>query len=177
MLRLHVCIKKFQKPQKNGGRKGLNLRPSHSTHKPSFARWYQVRSIGLRCRALRGGWKHCIYFSDGSMRDMLLLVLIIGWGGHFAGSIGVSWCKCWTCVNVLFLRYLFISIYCQTPSPLINLKSHLLRRHLLWSSKFRTPNPPCSFKVQITSHLVNLYFFLWSSLCQKKPWSEVIQLF
>jgi hypothetical protein len=67
----------------------------------------------------------------------------------------------WTCVKVLSLRYLFLSICCHTPSPLINLKSHLLRRHLLWISKFKTPNPPWSFGVQTTSHLVNLYFFLW----------------
>jgi len=73
----------------------------------------------------------------------------------------------WTYVKVLSLIYLFLSICCQTPSPLIHLKSHLLRRHLLETSKFKTPNPPWSFGVQTTFHLVNLYFFLWSSLCQK----------
>jgi hypothetical protein len=59
------------------------------------------------------------------------------------------------------LRYLFLSNCCQILSPFINLKSHLLRKHLLWTSKFRTPNPPWSF------HLVNLYFFFFSSLYRK----------
>jgi hypothetical protein len=63
------------------------------------------------------------------------------------------------------------------PSPFINLKSHLLRRHLLWTAKFRTPNPPWSFGIQTTSHFVNLYFFLCSSLCQKKLRSKIIQFF
>ena len=74
--------------------------------------------------------------------------------------------KYWTCVKVFYLRYLFLSNCCQTPSPFKSLKSHFLRRHLLWTSKFSTPNPPWSFEVHTTSHLVNLYF-LCSSLCQK----------
>ena len=74
----------------------------------------------------------------------------------------------WTCVKVLSLKYLFLSNCCQTPSPFNNLKSHLLRRHLLWTSRFRTPNRPWSLGVHTTSHFVGLYFFLCSSLCRKK---------
>ena len=39
----------------------------------------------------------------------------------------------------------------------------------------KTPNPPWSFGVHTTSHLVNRYFFLWSSLYQKNrdmKWSS-----
>jgi hypothetical protein len=73
----------------------------------------------------------------------------------------------WACVKLFSLRYLFLSNCCHTLSPFINLNNHLLSRHLLWTSKFRIPNPPWSFGVQTTSYLVNLYFFLCSSLCQK----------
>jgi hypothetical protein len=73
----------------------------------------------------------------------------------------------WTWVKVLSLKYLFLSNCCQIPSSFIGLKSHLLRRHLLWTPRFRTPNPPWSFGLHSTFYFVNLYFFLCSSLCQK----------
>ena len=73
----------------------------------------------------------------------------------------------WTWVKVLSLKYLFLSNFYQTPSPFISLKSHFLKKHLLWTPRFRTPNPPWSFGVHTTSHFINLYFFLCSSLCQK----------
>jgi hypothetical protein len=73
-----------------------------------------------------------------------------------------------TCVKLLSLKYLFLSNCCQTRSSLSNLKSHLLRRHLLCTPRFRTPNPLWSFDVQTTSHVVDLYFFLCSSFYQKK---------
>jgi hypothetical protein len=47
----------------------------------------------------------------------------------------------WTCVRVLFFRYLFLINCCQTLSSFSNLNNHLLRRHLFWTSKFKTPNP------------------------------------
>lgn len=52
------------------------------------------------------------------------------------------------------------------PSSLINLNSHLLRRHLFCKSMFLIPSPPTSFGWQMISHLTNLYFFS-PSACQK----------
>jgi hypothetical protein len=50
--------------------------------------------MGLYCvqrsHALSGDKSTGIYFSDGSMRDMLLLFLIMERVGYFADSIGVS---------------------------------------------------------------------------------------
>jgi hypothetical protein len=47
-----------------------------------------------------------------------------------------------TCVIALHPKYLFLISCCHAPSELIKLKSHLLRRHLFYSSRFSTPSPP-----------------------------------
>jgi hypothetical protein len=53
------------------------------------------------------------------------------------------------------------------PSSLHSLKSYLLRRHLFCKSRLSTPIPPYSFGWHKMGQLINLYFFLWSSFCQK----------
>ena len=75
------------------------------------------------------------------------------------------WPKLW--ITRFFLRYLFLSICCQMSSSLVSLNNHLLKKHLFWTFKSKTPNPPCSFGLHSISHLDNLYFFLWPSPCQK----------
>ena len=64
-----------------------------------------------------------------------------------------------TWVIVLSLKYFLLSKLCHKLSSLINLNNNLLRRHLLWTSKFKTSSPPWSFGVQTTLHFANLYFF------------------
>jgi hypothetical protein len=68
--------------------------------------------------------------------------------------------------RVLSFIYLFLNNSCHKPSSSSNLKSHLLNRHLFYKSKLCMPKPPCVFGWHIISHLVNLYFRLWWSLCQ-----------
>uniref|UniRef100_UPI003D0CBD6D glutamate synthase central domain-containing protein n=1 Tax=Arcobacter sp. TaxID=1872629 RepID=UPI003D0CBD6D len=46
------------------------------------------------------------------------------------------------CVIILDPKYLFLMSFCQAPLVLIKLNNHLLRRHLLCKSRFKTPNPP-----------------------------------
>jgi hypothetical protein len=65
------------------------------------------------------------------------------------------------------LRYFFFSISCHRPSSFINLNSHLLRRHLFWTSKSIMPRPPTLFGFRKILHIANLYFFLCSSHCEK----------
>jgi hypothetical protein len=74
-----------------------------------------------------------------------------------------------TCARVLDCKYLLRNNYIHTPSPSTDsLYSHLLSRHLFFTSRFSIPKPPWSFSLQIISHLASLYFNLFSSLCQKK---------
>ena len=63
--------------------------------------------------------------------------------------------------KVRLARYLRLNNDCHIPSSLRSLYNHLLKRHLLWTSKFKMPSPPTSLGWQITSHLASLYFFLW----------------
>ena len=68
---------------------------------------------------------------------------------------------------VLFRRYFLRSICCHMPSSLISLNNHLLNKHLFCISIFCTPGPHMSFGWHMILHLANLYFFFWSSDCQK----------
>ena len=61
----------------------------------------------------------------------------------------------------------FIPDCCQMSSSLVSFNNHLFKKHLFWTFKSKTPNPPCSFGLHSISHLDNLYFFLWPSPCQK----------
>jgi len=77
--------------------------------------------------------------------------------------------KCSTWVRDLYWKYFLLSRVCHIPCSFISLKSHLLSKHLFCASRFKIPKPPWSFEQQRTLHLVSLYFFLCSLLCQKKP--------
>ena len=61
---------------------------------------------------------------------------------------------------VLCFRYLFRKRYCHNPSSFINLKSHLLNKHLFCTSKFCMPRPSCILGWHKIFHLANLYFRL-----------------
>jgi hypothetical protein len=62
---------------------------------------------------------------------------------------------------------LFLNRCCHTPSPLSNLKSHLLSKQMFFMSRLATPSPPISLGWQMIFHLASLYFFLWCPPCQK----------
>lgn len=67
----------------------------------------------------------------------------------------------------LILKFFFLlSKSCKTPSSLINLNNHLLRRYWFCTSILRIHSPPCPFIWQIIFHLIGIFFFLYSSLCQ-----------
>jgi hypothetical protein len=55
----------------------------------------------------------------------------------------------------LLYRYLLCSSSCHTPSWLINLSNHLLRRHKFLISRTSIHKPPWSLGRQITFHFVN----------------------
>jgi hypothetical protein len=72
-----------------------------------------------------------------------------------------------TWARVLDCKYLLCRSSCQTTSSLNSLNSHLLSKLLFFNYKTSIPKPTWSLGRQIIFHLVSLYFFLCSSLCQK----------
>jgi hypothetical protein len=72
-----------------------------------------------------------------------------------------------TCNRVLSLRYLLWSNFCHISSLDRSLNSHMLSKHLFLNLRTSTPSLPWSFGQQMMLHLVNLYFFLVSWVCQK----------
>jgi hypothetical protein len=72
-----------------------------------------------------------------------------------------------TCNNVLSLTYLLCNSSCHNPSSVRSLKSHLLSKHLFFSSRTSKPKPPWSFGLHIILHFV-AYTSFWSREIAKK---------